>query len=232
MLSAMRLFLNIDAGELDDEPEELYAAAHAVSIACGGHAGDAASMERVLRACARTNGATRAGAHPSYEDREGFGRRQLDVDAETLARSVRSQCAKLGSIARACGVEVSHVKAHGALYHAANRDAALARAVVAGTVAALGKVLVVGPALGELRRAADAAGCAFAREGFADRGVRPDGSLVPRGEPGALVTDVEEVRRRTRALAASGDVDTLCVHGDTPGSLALARAVREELGAG
>ena len=83
-------FLNVDAGEHDDEPSELYAIAHAVSVACGGHAGDAASMDRVLRAC-KAHG-TRVGAHPSYEDREGFGRRELDVGAETIARSVRAQC--------------------------------------------------------------------------------------------------------------------------------------------
>jgi UPF0271 protein len=229
--SAVRPFLNIDAGELETEPDELYAAAHAVNIACGGHAGDEASMERVLRACARTGGTTRAGAHPSYDDRDGFGRRELAVVPETLARSVRAQCARLAAIARKCDVVVTHVKVHGALYHAANRDAEIARAVVAGAVTALGRVLVMGPAEGELQRAAERAGCVFAREGFADRGIRADGSLVPRGENGALVTDVSRVRARAKALATSGGVDTICVHGDTPGSLALARAVREELDA-
>ena len=221
-------FLNIDAGEHDDEPVELYATAHAVSIACGGHAGDAASMERVLRAC-KLHG-TRAGAHPSYEDREGFGRRELEVDPETLARSVRGQCARLASIARACGVALAHVKAHGALYHVANRDPDVARAVVAGARAALGAPLVLGPPEGELRRAAEAAGLSFAREGFADRALRPDGALVPRGEPNAVLGDVDAVRAQARALAASGAYDTLCVHGDSPGALALARAVRAELG--
>jgi UPF0271 protein len=223
-----RPFLNIDAGESDDEPGELYALAHAVSVACGGHAGDERSMERVLRACAKHG--TKAGAHPSYEDREGFGRRELVVEGAVLEESVRTQCERLASIARACGVALSHVKAHGALYHAANRDPDLARAVVAGARAALGSPLVLGPPDGALRRSAEAAGLAYAREGFADRAMRPDGSLVPRGEPGAVIEDVRLARAQARRLATSGAFDTLCVHGDSPGALGIARAVREELG--
>lgn len=222
-------FLNVDAGEDEAEPEELYALAHAVSIACGGHAGDERSMERVLRACARSG--TRAGAHPAYEDRDGFGRRELAVEPETLARSVRAQCARLRAIARGCGVELVHVKPHGALYHAANRDPEIARAVLAGAQAALGSPLVVGPPEGELRRAAESAGLPFAREGFADRAIRSDGSLVPRGEPGAVITEVEVARAQASRLARSGAFDTLCVHGDSPGALAIARAVRGELDA-
>jgi len=220
-------FLNIDAGEVDDEPEELYALAHAVSIACGGHAGDEASMDRVLRACAKYG--TRAGAHPSYEDREGFGRRERVVAPSTLRATVEAQCARLATTARACGVHVSHVKPHGALYHAANRDPAIARAVVEGACGALGSLLVLGPPTGELRQAAERAGLPFAREGFADRAMRSDGSLVPRGEPGALLADVEEARAQARRLALSDAFDTLCVHGDSPGALAIARAVRAEL---
>lgn len=222
-------FLNIDAGELADEPEELYAVAQAVNIACGGHAGDASSMERVLAACAKFG--TRAGAHPSYEDREGFGRRELEVDAETIARGVRSQCIALAAIARKVGALVTHVKPHGALYHAANRDDALARAVVAGAMAALGSPIVMGPPQGELALAAKRAGLKFAREGFADRAMRPDGSLVPRGEPGAVLHDPNAVRAQAQALVTAGTFDTLCVHGDSPGALASAREVRAVLDA-
>ena len=117
----------------------------------------------------------------------------------------------------------------GALYHAANRDPALAHAVVVGAAAALGLVLVVGPPAGELQRAAERAGAPFAREGFADRAMRSDGSLVPRTEPGAVLADVAQARAQARRLALSGGFDTLCVHGDSPGALAIARAVREEL---
>jgi UPF0271 protein len=229
MLSAVRPFLNIDAGEHDDEPDALYALAHAVSVACGGHAGDERSMRRVIEAC-RAHG-TRVGAHPSYEDREGFGRRELAVDAATLEKSVREQCARLVAIAEACGAKLAHVKPHGALYHAANRDPATARAVVAGARDAMGAVVVVGPPEGELRRAASDAGLVFAREGFADRAMRADGSLVPRGEPGAVIADVARAREQARTLAESAAYDTLCVHGDSPGALAIARAVREVLDA-
>ncbi len=230
MLPAVRPFLNIDAGEQDDEPDELYAVAHAVSVACGGHAGDERSMRRVLEAC-EAHG-TQAGAHPSYEDREGFGRRELRIDAGALEASVRAQCARLAAVAEPCGVTLAHVKPHGALYHAANRDPAAARAVVSAASGALGpKVIVVGPPEGELRRAAERAGLRFAREGFADRAMRADGSLVPRGEPGAVITDAAAARAQAEALAARGAYDTLCVHGDSPGALAIARAVREVLGA-
>jgi UPF0271 protein len=227
MLSAVRPFLNIDAGEHDDEPDELFALAHAVSVACGGHAGDDRSMRRVLEAC-RAHG-TRAGAHPSYEDREGFGRRELATSAADMAKSVRAQCGRLAAIAETSGLKLAHVKPHGALYHVANRDGAMARAVVAAAREALGDVLVVGPPEGELRRAAEEAGVPFAREGFADRGTRADGSLVPRGEPGAVIADLDVVRAQTRALVATGAYDTLCVHGDSPGALDLARAVRAVL---
>jgi UPF0271 protein len=227
---AVSLFLNVDAGERDNEPEGLYAAAHAVSVACGGHAGDARSMDRVVRACHALG--TRVGAHPSYEDRDGFGRRELDVSPEEIARAVRAQCLALAKVAKAAGVPVGHVKPHGALYHAANRDPQIARAVVLGATMVLGPVLVLGPPGGELQRAAEQAGAPFAREGFADRAMRPDGSLVPRTEPGAVLEDPDQARLQARRLAATGDFDTLCVHGDTAHALAIARAIRAELDGG
>jgi UPF0271 protein len=225
------VLLNIDAGEHDDEPEELYAIADLVNVACGGHAGDARSMERVLRAC-KAHG-TLAGAHPSYEDREGFGRRELQVDAAEVGRAVRRQCRALREIADRVGVEILYLKPHGALYHAANRDRRLALAVREAMQDVLGSpaapCTLVGPPRGELRSAAEAVHARFAREGFADRTVRPDGTLVPRGEPGALVTSPDEARAQARRLVASGAYDTLCVHGDTPGAVDIARAVRDEL---
>jgi 5-oxoprolinase (ATP-hydrolysing) subunit A len=221
--------LNVDGGELEDEPAELYAIADVVHVACGGHAGDDASMERVTRACASAG--TRVGAHPSYEDREGFGRRPREVAPEELARSVAAQCARLGAIAARVGTPLASVKPHGALYHAAHANDATARAVVLGVTRSLGSGLaIVGPAGGALERATRDAGLPFQREAFADRGVRADGSLVPRGEPGALVVDPAAAAARTRELAARDDVDTLCIHGDTPGAIAIARAVRDALG--
>jgi UPF0271 protein len=125
------------------------------------------------------------------------------------------------------------MKPHGALYHAANADRAIADAVVRGACDALGaRFTVLGPPSGMLRTAAEASGLAFAREGFADRATRADGSLVPRTEPGAVLHDPDAVRARARALARDGSVDTICVHGDSPGAVALARIVRAELDAG
>ena len=221
--------LNVDGGELDDEPLELYALADVVHVACGGHAGDDASMDRVTRACASAG--TRVGAHPSYEDREGFGRRAQDVSPEQLTSSLAAQCSRLHAIATRAGVALASVKPHGALYHAAHATASTAQAVVEAVMLSLGTgVAVVGPAGGALEAAARAAGLPFQREAFADRGVRGDGTLVPRGEPGALVVDPAIAAARTRELAARADVDTLCIHGDTPGAVLIARAVRDALG--
>lgn len=220
--------LNIDLGELPGEDDQLYAVAHVANIACGGHAGDELSMRRALEACARHG--TRAGVHPSFEDREHFGRQALAVAPEVLRAQVTAQCARLEALATELGVPLRYAKPHGALYHSANRDPALARAVVGGVIDALGsQVIFLGPAEGALHEAAREAGLVYAREGFADRGTRSDGSLIPRGEPGALVSSPEVARETALRLALSGAVDTLCVHGDSPGALALAREVRAVL---
>lgn len=222
--------LNIDLGELPDEDEQLYALAHVANIACGGHAGDDASMRQALERCARHG--TRAGAHPSYVDREGFGRRGLEVTPEVLRGQITEQCARLAEQAQALGVPLEFAKPHGALYHAANRAPALARAVVAAVNEVLGpRVIIIGPATGALSDAAREAGLSYAREGFADRGTLPDGSLIPRGQPGAVITDPQVARENTVRLARGRTIDTLCVHGDTPGAVAVARQVRAALDA-
>ena len=224
-----RPLLNVDGGELEDEPLELYALADVVHVACGGHAGDDASMSRVVQAC-RSVG-TAVGAHPSYEDREGFGRRALDVAPEDLASSIAAQCARLSVIATRAAVPLASVKPHGALYHAAHANAVTALALTTGIARALGAAIaIVGPAGGALESAARDAGMSFHREAFADRGVRADGSLIPRGEEGALVKGPEVAAARALVLAARGDVDTVCIHGDTPGAVFIAQAVRRALG--
>ena len=217
------MLLNVDAGELPDEPEELYALAHVVNVACGGHAGDAASMRRVVALCAKSG--TGVGAHPSYPDREGFGRRAMTMSPEALLASVAEQCEALRDVTK----DVAYVKLHGALYHAANADAAVARAALGGARRVLARVTVIGPAAGAIAEVARELGLPYAREGFADRGVRDDGSLIPRGQPGAMIDDPERAAARARELAASGTVDTICVHGDGPHALAIARAVRSAL---
>jgi UPF0271 protein len=225
----MAVELNMDVGELPDEPAELVIAADMVNVACGGHAGDAGSMARVLERARRAG--TRVGAHPSYVDRAGFGRVEQVVDPATLRAQIEAQCGALAACARAFGVPVVHVKPHGALYHAAAARPEVAEAVVAGAVAALGPVAVVGPPAGALADAAARRGLVYLREGFADRGLRPDGGLVPRGLPGALLDDPAAAAAQALRLAAAGGVDTVCVHGDGPNALAIARAVRAALDA-
>jgi UPF0271 protein len=221
--------LNLDAGELPDETEDLWSLFDLLNIACGGHAGDASSMARVVAFCA-AHPRTRPGAHPSYPDRDGFGRRALHTPAPALAASIAEQCAALDAIARVAGLTIEHVKPHGALYHDVAASAPLAAALLDGASQALGRPFtVVGPPRGALFEAAAARGLPYLREGFADRSRRPDGSLVPRAEPGALITDPAAAAAQALALSASGDIDTLCVHADTPGSLSIARAVRAAL---
>lgn len=221
------MLLNVDGGELADEPEELYAIADVVHVACGGHAGDEASMTRVVRACLAH--ATRVGAHPSYVDREGFGRRAQIVAPDVLAEQIRAQCTDLRRVAEREGYAVTSAKPHGALYHAAHADAAIADACVRAIRDALGVVPVVGLAGGALEAAAKATALPYLVEAFADRGVRSDGTLVPRGEPGALIEDPAAAGARARSIREHRTADTLCIHGDTPNAVAIARAVRAVL---
>ena len=218
----MSVLLDIDLGELPDEPEALYAYAHLANVACGGHAGDHASIRRAVE-LSRRHG-TRLGAHPSYPDRAGFGRTAMAMAWDDLARSVREQCALLASIA-----EPTHVKMHGALYHAIDRDLALASVVLGACHEVLGTLDVLGPPNGATESTARMLGLPFLREGFADRGLRADGSLVPRGEPGALIEDTARAADQALALASSGRFDVLCVHGDGAHAVEIARAVRDAL---
>jgi 5-oxoprolinase (ATP-hydrolysing) subunit A len=218
--------MNLDAGEHEDEPEALWALFDVLNVACGGHAGDQASMARVVGWCVASRCAI--GAHPSYPDRPGFGRRTMAIEPAALAATVAEQCAALAAIARQHGRTVDYVKPHGALYHDAAAHDAIARTVVGASLDALGdRVVVIGPPAGALREAATARGLRYASEGFADRRMRDNGSLVPRTEPGALLTDPAEAAAQARALA--GRVDTICVHADTPGALAIAGAVHRAL---
>jgi UPF0271 protein len=220
------VLLDLDAGELDDETEALWSVFDILNVACGGHAGDAMSMERIAKFAQR--GKPELGAHPSYPDRAGFGRHTMALDPVVLQAIVGEQCDALAQIARRHGLVIGYVKLHGALYHDANASAPIAEAALRGAIDVLGKnVIAIGPPRGALAEAAATVGVRYLREGFADRTMRPDGTLVPRSEPGALITDPA----RAAAQAASlRDVDVLCVHGDTPGALDIARAVREAIG--
>jgi UPF0271 protein len=218
--------MNLDAGEHPGEPEELWALFDVLNIACGGHAGDAASMANVIRWCVGSGCAI--GAHPSYPDRPGFGRRTMVIEPAALAATLAEQVAALAAIARGHTRTVEYVKPHGALYHDAAASAPIARGLVGAIADVLGdRVVVIGQPSGALRDAAVARGLRYASEGFADRRMRDDGSLVPRTEPGALLTDPDAAAAQARALAAR--VDTICVHADTPGALAIAGAVHRAL---
>lgn len=223
----MNVTLNVDAGELPGEPEALIATAHRVHVACGGHAGDAVSMRRTLLV-AKVHG-VEVGAHPSYVDREGFGRKSLAVSPDVLGVQIGSQLRALRTLAEELGLTLVSVKPHGALYHDTVRDRQLAGAVLHAVVRELGTRVQIVTQPGALLDQARSRGLVTLREGFADRGLREDGRLIPRGETGALIDDPARAATQAQELAASGRFDTLCVHGDGPHALAIARAVRRAL---
>jgi 5-oxoprolinase (ATP-hydrolysing) subunit A len=233
--------LNADIGEgCDDAALMPYLAR--VSIACGGHTGDAASMLAALRLAAEHGVA--AGAHPSYPDRAQFGRRALAASANEVAAWVTQQTEALAEQAARLGLCLAHVKPHGALYNAAARDAAVARAIAQAVAALDPSLALVGLAGSHLIAAGDAAGLAVLNEAFADRRYQPSGRLVSRETAGALIVDPAAAAEQARALAVgaplatlgSGAVriraDTICLHSDTPNALNIARAVHAALNRG
>ena len=223
----MPVILNIDAGELPDEPDALLATAHRIHVACGGHAGDETTMRKTV-AAAKKHGVEVA-AHPSYEDRAGFGRRTLQVAPDVLGVQVASQCTALVAIARDLGVTVVGAKPHGALYHDTLRDRQLAGSVLEAIVRVIGPAAQIVTQPGALMELSRLRGLRALREGFADRGVGPDGRLIPRGQPGAMIEEPARAAAQAQALVALVAIDTVCVHGDGPNALAIARAVRRAL---
>jgi UPF0271 protein len=196
------------------------------------------------RVCARAAArGVAVGAQFSYRDLAGFGRRFLDVAPAELTDDLLYQLAALDGIARVAGTRVSYVKPHGALYNAAVRHAGHAQAIVDAVLAYDRRLPVLGLPGSELLRSAEAAGMRPVAEGFADRGYAPDGTLVPRGAPAALVEDPVEVTERAVRMATDGvvvavdgsrllmPVESVCLHGDTPGAAVLVRAVRDGLAA-
>ncbi len=218
--------LNIDLGEHPGEPAELYTLAHRVNVACGGHAGDADSM-RLACDLAKAAGTT-VGAHPSYPDREHFGRVTMSLASEELRASLRAQLRSIQLIADRSGIRLAHVKPHGALYHDANRSDVVAALVVDEACQELGDVTVIGPPDGQLSRACASRALPFLCEGFADRGYAGT-ALIPRGAPGALIEDPSAAAEQALRLIESAAFQTLCVHSDTPNAVAVARAVRAAL---
>lgn len=218
------------------------------NIACGGHAGDEATMRALVRAAlARGRG---IGAHPSYPDRAGFGRVEVAMAADDLAAALLHQISTLAGIARDEGASLAHVKPHGALYHAALSRPEIANAIASACMRVDPSLAIVAQALppgapDETAAAYHNAGLRILREAFADRAYEPDGRLRSRSLPGALITDpviaaaqAVSIARDRRIIAAGGtaipiDAQTICIHSDTPGALETARAVAAALrGAG
>ncbi|MEV5876292.1 5-oxoprolinase subunit PxpA [Streptomyces sp. NPDC052101] len=238
--------LNADLGEgfgrwtLTDD-DSLLSVVTSANVACGFHAGDPSVMRRVCDRAAERG--VRIGAQVSYRDLAGFGRRAMDVPGDELAAEIAYQIGALRVFAQAAGAEVAYVKPHGALYNRTVHDDEQAVAVAAGVRLAGGALPVLGLPGSRLLTAAEEAGLTAVPEAFADRAYTPAGTLVPRRERGAVVTDDDAVVRRALAFAVDAAVEavdgttvpvaarSLCLHGDTPGAARLATRVREALAA-
>ena len=209
------------------------------NIACGFHAGDPGVMRETVRLA--VDAGVAVGAHPGYPDLAGFGRRDLHVSARELEDMLVYQIAALAGFARAAGVELKHVKAHGALYNMAARDRRLSDAIARAVLSFDSSLVLFGLAGSVMLAAGRDAGLRVAAEGFADRMYEPDGSLTPRSRPGAVVEDPADVARRAVRMVRDGavitsagsvlplQIDTICVHGDTPGADVSARELRRAL---
>jgi UPF0271 protein len=242
----VRIDLNSDLGESFGRwtlgrDAEVMASISSASVACGYHAGDPGIMRQTVRLA--RNAGVAVGAHPGFPDLAGFGRRPMALTPVEVEDMVLYQLGALAAIASAEGVRLQHVKPHGALYNMAARERPLADAI-ARAVVSFDRALVLFALPGtELQRAGEAAGLVVAAEGFADRAYEPDGSLTPRGRPGAVIDRPDEVIARVVRMAREGvvravtgtdiamRVQTICTHGDTPGSDVLTKRIREALDA-
>ena len=239
-----RLDLNADLGEgfgrwTAGDDDGLLAVISSANVACGFHAGDPLIMRRVCQQAVASGVAI--GAQVSYRDLAGFGRRRIEMEPAELTADVLYQLGALDGFARVAGDRVRYLKPHGALYHAATADAEVAGAVVAAVRAWPEPLPVLTLPGGQLYQQVEDAGLPCYAEAFADRAYLPDGTLVPRREPGSVITDPAAVAERSQRLAEDGTLiavdgtvlrlrpDSLCVHGDTPGALKLAHAVRDAL---
>jgi 5-oxoprolinase (ATP-hydrolysing) subunit A len=239
-MSAGVIDMNCDLGEERGDDAAVMPFITSASVACGLHAGGPSAMRATVDAAAAAGVAV--GAHPGYADREGFGRRETAADAQAVFELVLYQIAALDGFARRAGVRLQHVKPHGALYHAAGARPEVAEAIARATAAVRADLIVIGPPASALAAAAAAHRLRFAGELFADRHYGEDGRLLPRSHPQALVSDDDAaVAARAVAMARTGAIVTLagatlpqvgaslCLHGDTAGAPARARAIRAAL---
>jgi 5-oxoprolinase (ATP-hydrolysing) subunit A len=240
----MLIDLNADLGESFGawhmgHDQALMASITSANVACGFHAGDPSVLRQTV-ALAAANGVA-VGAHPSFPDLVGFGRREMHVSPSEVEDLVLYQVAAVAGVAAASGTRLQHVKAHGALYNMAVRDRGLANAIARATAAIDRTLILFGLPGSELIKAGQEAGLRVAAEAFADRTYEPDGTLTSRRKPGSVIHEPATVVARAVAMVATGQViatdgsrldvhaDTLCLHGDTPGSAELARQIRAAL---
>lgn len=232
----MNIDLNADLGEGCASDGELLTLVSSANIACGFHAGDAQTMLTSVREALK-NGVT-IGAHPSFPDRENFGRTAMTLPVETVYAQTLYQIGALAAMARAEGGVMRHVKPHGMLYNQAAKDPQLADAIAKAVYACDPALILVGLAGSELVRAGERYGLVTRQEVFADRGYQADGSLVPRTQPGALIEDEDQSLAQTLGMVETGRVksitgewtsvvaQTVCIHGDGEHALAFARRLR------
>ncbi len=236
----MKVDLNCDLGEGIGDDEALLGIVSSASVACGFHAGDQDIMLRTAQ-LAKQRG-VRIGAHPSYHDRENFGRTPIKgLSSSQIEALVAYQIGALSAVAAVAGYKVTHVKAHGALSNVGCADDMTARAIATAIKAVNRDLYFVVLPNSALMRAGEAAGLKLANEVFADRAYEDDAQLVSRNRPGAVLHDAEEIAQRVVRMvqdqavtSVSGKIvkmpiDTLCIHGDTPGAVAIARKVRSAL---
>ena len=231
--------LNADLGEGRENDALLIPLVSSVNIACGGHAGDEETMRHTILAAQRAGVAI--GAHPGYEDRENFGRLPLSIEPEPLRDSIRAQLSRFLRIATECGASLHHVKPHGALYNQADQNPQLADLFANCMRDVQAACRIYCPPHGQLARAAAASGLRVVAEGFADRLYQDDGTLVPRQQPGAVITNPTIAAAQGLAIASRSQVicstgktialpaQTLCIHGDDPHALAMLHAIRQAL---
>ncbi len=222
------IHINADIGEIPEDiangtQEELLQYLTAVNIACGGHAGTPETMRQSIAQAKKYR--LEIGAHPGYPDPANFGRLSLNMPLDAVAETVFEQIKTLAQFTS----EIRHVKAHGALYNQAVNDPDLARAIAQGAARFSREITLVGLANSRMLEVFAEAGFQIAAEAFADRRYNPDGTLVARTEANALITDPAEAAEQARRFALNTNIQTICVHGDTPGAAAIARAVAQAL---
>ena len=231
----MNIDLNCDMGENIGNDEAIMPDITSANIACGFHAGDARTMQTTVRLAKKYSVAV--GAHPSWLDVEGFGRREMTLPPDEVEALILYQIGALSAIAKAEGVELVHVKPHGALYNQAAKDKVLANAIARAVKSFSGDLVLVGLAGSGLIEAGLEVGLRVANEGFPDRNYNPDGTLVSRKEAHAIIASPEEVAKHALELIQNGilfgekrvRVETLCLHGDHPRAAENAKLIREVL---